>query len=434
MSVKTILYLGLRPFLPKKHGIKGVISHTIIVVAIAMLPLVVVLMVADGMIQGITNRYIETSSYHFRVYSPQPADYIDFDEYEMVKNKLMSINSIESVSLERNGAGVGVYGDSKHGIFIRGLEPDILKTDIGLSEYLIIEDGDFDLKGQESIVISGFLARKMNIQIGDDFRIVTGKILQSGKILPRVSKFEVKGIVKTGYEELDKMWVFVTSDLSKKIIPNNSSENYLGIKCDDPYKNLDSLYFEIKNILPSGWKIRRWTELNRYTYENFKTTKMVLALIMGLIVIVAAINISSSLIMLVLEKRRDISILKGMGLSPSEVMGSYLLTGVIIGIIGTIIGDIFGILISLNINQFIIIFEKIIKIFFKGINLIFNLDSSKSFILLNSEYYLENIPVELNLQKLLIMTFFSITTTAIASYLPARNAGLIKPLKVMQKY
>lgn len=434
MSIKTVLYLGLRPFQPKKHGIKGVVFHTVIVVAIAMLPLVVVLMVADGMIQGITSRYLETSSYHMRVYSRQPADVINFEKYQNTIDDIKSIPGIRDVELERSGAGVGVHDDIRRGVAVRGISPSILNRDLGLKQYLSIEEGSFDLEDNNSIIISSFIARKMNISIGDDFRLITGKALSSGRLLPRVTKLKVTGIVKTGYEELDKLWVFISLDLSKKILANKSSDTFIGIKCDDPYDNIENYSSQIKEKIPSGWIIKTWSQLNRNTYENFKTTKMVLALIMGLIVIVAAINISSSLIMLVLEKRRDIAILKGMGLSPGEVMGSYLLTGVIIGVVGTIIGIIFGVAISLNINSLVHFIEFVINGLFKIINFVFNIKHENSFILLDSEYYLDDIPVDLDYIKLLLMTFFSITTTAIASFLPARKAGLIKPLQIMQKY
>lgn len=434
MSLKTILYLGSRPFVPKKHGIKGVILHTIIVVAIAMLPLVVVLMVADGMIQGITSRYIETSSYHFRVYSRQSADNIDFDLYHDTKKKLDTIEDIKISHLERVGAGLGVSGNSREGIQIRGVSPDILELDTDMKKYISITQGKFDLTGSNSVVVSSSLARKMNISVGDDFRIITGKILKKGKILPRVTRMKVSGIAKTGYEDLDKNWVFIPFELSKKILPNRSSFTFIGLKYTDPYGDLKGVYKEIKRHMPSGWKIVNWTQLNSNTYENFKTTKMVLALIMGLIVIVAGINISSSLIMLVLEKRRDIAILKGMGLSPNEVMGSYLLTGVIIGFIGTLIGIIVGLLISININQLVLGMEVLINYLFKGVNFILNIDQDKSIILLDTAYYLDNIPIDVNFSKLLFMTFFSIITTSMASYFPARKAGLIKPLEIMQKY
>lgn len=433
MSFKTILYLGLRPFKPKHHGIKGVILHTILVVAIAMLPLVVVLLVADAMIEGITNRYIETSSYHMRVYSRQPADVIDFDLYAETAQSIEDIESISSVSIERDGAGVGVHNESRRGVMIRGVEESIYTMDSGFSKYMSIEEGAFDLKG-EGLVISSNLARKMGVKPGDDFRLITGKVMSNGRIIPRVSKFTVTGIVKSGYEDLDKTWVFISFENAKTILPNRSSETYLGVKTHDPYIDLSSLYKEVKESVPSGWIIREWTRLNRNTYESFKTTKMVLALIMGLIVIVAAINISSSLIMLVLEKRRDIAILKGMGLSPSEVMGSYLLTGVIIGFAGTLIGLVLGVSISLNINDIILFFENVINLILRLLNLLFNWDESKSFVLLDSEYYLDDIEVDVSYLKLILMTFFSITTTAVASYFPARKAGLIKPLQIMQKY
>jgi len=434
MSLKTIFYLGLRPFKPKKHGIKGVVVHTILVVTIAMLPLVVVVMVADGMIQGITSRYIETSSYHFRVYSRQPADIIDFDEYNKTRDELNKVPGIISSEIERTGAAVGVVNNIKTGIYIRGIDPIALKGDKGFNKYITVQDGSFDNLSDDTTVISSFLARKLNVKVGEDIRVITGKVLSNNRVLPKITRLKVVGIVKTGYEDLDKLWLFTTLDLAKKILPNKSSDTFIGVKCVEPYNNLDELYSQIKSSIPSGWIIRKWEQLNRNTYENFKTTKMVLALIMGLIVIVAAINISSSLIMLVLEKRRDIAILKGMGLSPNEVMGSYLLTGIIIGVLGTILGVVIGIFISLNINQLIDMFESLLNYGLRFVNFILNIESDKKFILLDSEYYLDDIPVDLDYLKLLLMTFFSITTTAVASFLPARKAGLIKPLKIMQKY
>ncbi|MBN2618751.1 MAG: ABC transporter permease, partial [Spirochaetales bacterium] len=358
MSFKTVLYLGFRPFKPKKHGVKGVIQHTIIVVAIALLPLVVVLLVADGMIQGITNRYIETSSSHFRVFPRNEEN--EIETFELLKSKLSSNGDIKNLSIQREGAAVAVVGDVKRGIFIRGVDPDIMINDSGFAKYLTVEDGEFDLTG-DSVVISSFLARKMDAKIGDEFRIITGKIIGKGKILPRISKYKIKGIVKTGYEELDKLWVFMPLSNSIKILPIGSSETFIGIKVSNPYSAQDQIYSFIRENIPSDWNIRSWDQLNRATFENFKTQEMSLTLIMGLIVIVAGINISSSLIMLVLEKRRDIAILKSMGLSPADVMGAYLLTGIIIGIIGTIAGMILGVFISVNINEIISIFENIVR-------------------------------------------------------------------------
>ncbi len=433
MSLKTVFYLGIRPFSPKKHGIKGIILHTIFVVALAMLPLVVVIVVADGMIQGITNRYIETSSYHYRVFSRQPAEVIDFETYRDTVEELKNNNQIKTATIERTGAGVGVFKEFKSGIYIRSVEPGIMKSDVGMKQFMEVESGEFKLD-DNSIVISSYLASKSGISIGQEFSVVTGKILQNGKILPKVTSYKVSGIIKTGYEELDRLWVFISLDQGVKILPNRSSYTFIGIKVDDAYSENSEIYRNIKKVMPSGWIIREWSQLNRNTYENFKTTKMVLSLIMGLIVIVAAINISSSLIMLVLEKRRDIAILKSMGLSPGDVMGAFLLTGVLIGIIGTVIGVIFGILISLNINELILFFEQLINYVLRFINFIFNISSDKSFILLESEYYLDDIPVDLDLSKLILMTIFSISTTAIASFFPAKKAGLIKPLKIMQKY
>lgn len=433
MSLKTIPYLGFRPFLPKKHGIKGVILHTILVVAVAVIPLVVVITVADGMIQGITNRYIETSSYHYRIFPPQPA-VIDIEEFNNTSNYLLSINGIVNSHIERYGAGLGVTDFGREGVNIRGVSPDMLNDDSIMSSYIEITNGSFDLTEKNNVVLSSSLARKLKAEVGDDFRLITGKILKSGKILPRVTKFKIVGIIKTGYEDLDKSWVLIPYNTAIKILPDGNSKTFIGLKTKNPYKDLRVVYKDIKKVVPSGWIIQDWEQLNVSTYENFKTTEMVLALIMGLIVIVAGINISSSLIMLVLEKRKDISILKSMGLSPREVTGSYLLTGITIGIVGTIIGVVLGLFISLNVNSLILYLEKGINFIFTLLNRVFSISEKQSFVLLDTEYYLEHIPIDLNFFKLLVMTFFSIVTTSVASYLPARRAGLIKPLKVLQKY
>ena len=182
-------------------------------------------------------------------------------------------------------------------------------------------------------------------------------------------------------------------------------------------------------------RVYTWNELNAAEYENFASTKILLLLIMLLIVLVASVNISSALVMVVMERRREIAILKSMGASEDGIKMSFILVGFASGAGGTLIGIPLGLLAAVNINPLINIMEKIVNICAKFVYLIGKgeLESFSSVRLLDPAYYLQDIPVSVPFGHLLLITAGTLVLSLVVSIIPAAKAGKEKPLDTLRK-
>ena len=400
-------------------------------IALSMIPLVVVLFMSDGMIRGITDRYIETSTYHLQLrnYDSLPAE-----ELEKVKKSLVGREGMKHVFLEHTGMGMAFTGSGENAVSIRGLDPEIYDRDTGFSRFLEVREGRFFLDRNDAAMIGSETARKLKLQVGDEIKLLTGKTLSTGKYIPKVSRFTVEGIFSTGYQDLDKMWILIPYERSLKILQDNQSRTVIGIKTEDPYGDTSVIEEELNSILKGRWGIYTWNTLNRSQQSNFETTRSLLVFIMVLIVLVAVMNISSSMVMLVMENEQAIGIQKSMGLAPGTLAAQYMMTAGMAGASGSLAGIGAGCFISLYLNQILGFLEAGIN----GIIHIFNFFISRPteghLELLNRAYYLDEIPVEIHMNVIVLIFLFTVLLSVGASFIPAGKAARIKPLDILRKH
>lgn len=426
--LKTLFFLSFRIFSFGRKGEKlsRPLLGSILGIALSLIPLVVVVHISDAMIRGITERTVETLSYHLQTY---PYSSHTFEDMINQARELESLPQVRNCTVEQQGYGLAYSSGSRSGVSLRAVEKDFYSSDQGIKKYLTLEEGIFDLSDSKSAVIGRDLARKLNLNVGDEMKILTGKFFSNGRFLPKVSRFTVKGVFSTGYDELDKMWVFIPILTGKQILADNSSRTIIGIKTINPYNNLEEEKQAVLEVLPKRWGIDTWENLNRAQQENFRTTRLMLIFIMALILLVAVINISSSLVMLVIEKQEEIAILKCLGASPEDITLSYIFTGIMTGLTGILGGTIAGLLISFNINGLIAGAET----FLNTIRTILPFTDSAKIELLNSAYYLETIPVEFEPLSLVFIVIATLILAILSSSIPAYRAGKVKPLDVLRK-
>ena len=325
-------------------------------------------------------------------------------------------------------------GNSETAVTIRGLDPDLYLEDNNFSRYLDILEGRFDLTGEDFAMIGSETARKLNLHPGDEIKLLTGKTLSTGKFIPKISRFTVSGIFSTGYQDLDRMWVFIPYNRSLRILQDNQSKTIIGIKTDNPYGDLTSLGESLSSSLDGRWGIYNWKTLNRSQQSNFETTRTLLIFIMVLIVLVAVMNISSSMVMLVMENEQAIGIQKSMGLLPRTLSIQYLVTAGMAGAAGSLGGIAAGCFISLYLNQILRFMESCLNGFLHLFQYILNRPAGGQVELLNRAYYLDEIPVEIHFPVILIIFLLTVLLSMGASYIPARKAARIKPLDILRKH
>ena len=505
MKIKTALLFSVRSFWQSgktktaSHNLRGAVTG----IALSLLPLIVVIVVANGMIEGITHRLIEVFTYHLQVQlTGSPGD------TDAAIRQITELDTVKHAHLEKSGFGlVRSYGGSS-GATVKALDPRVLMTDEGFRENLNLAAGSLSLDAVPPVInvdvfedkilpaadsngtgallagsydreegkgpyrlIPGLdsgtlaelaeafagmkytvallgeaLADKLEAGVGDQIFLLSVKELNNRQI-PRSTRLLITGIFTTGYQDVDKYLLYIPYAAGAGILAKENSREYIGIKVTDPYSDLSPTITLVKSILRKynisysfveTWYQKQWTQ-----YQSFKSTKASLIFIICLIILVAAVNVSSSIHMLVMSKTREIAILKSMGAKPATITLSFVLTGFFTGLTGTMAGIIVGLLLAVNINEFMKFVELLINqavgifsrifeyVLFTGNKLSGGIMPVK---ILNPDYYLEKIPIIISLQEVVFVTCFSIFISTLASFFPAWKAGKVKPLEIIRRY
>ncbi|MCQ2603694.1 MAG: ABC transporter permease [Spirochaetia bacterium] len=395
------------------------IRGAVIGAAISLIPLVVVLEIADGMIKGIVDRYVEISSFHLQVRLPVLTDKESPEEFV---EKIRSMENVRMAFPYTEGNGILYSSGGRTGITVRGIPDNVYSQDEGFSRYISVSEGEFSLSEKDSIIISRETAALLKVGCGDTVKLLTAKQVPGRQMLLRPTKFTVRGIYTSGYQELDMLSAFITSEYGEKLFAD-PDRRMIAVKTDNAYSS--SLYTVASDIrhLSIGTRAYTWEALNDTLVTTMGTTRKFLIFIMILILGVASINISSSMIMIVISKKQDIAVLKSMGASDSDISAIFILQGFFIGAAAAFIGLALGIFAALNINEIIDMLESVL-----------NMLLQRDFRLSETGYYLERIPVELSLPKLAGCGALAILFSVVASWLPARHAGRIRPVEIFRKH
>jgi lipoprotein-releasing system permease protein len=234
-----------------------------------------------------------------------------------------------------------MVGEHSKFLTIKGVDPVLEKqvTDIGRSmksgRLSAIASDDPDQP--PGIVLGQDLARDLGVKVGDTLRVLTaqGTVSPFG-VLPRSRLMRVAGTFSLGLYEFDSSYGFVSLPVAERLM-NTTAPQYIELRIDDIYR-APEVASDIMRRLGDRYLTEDWAGMNKSLFSALWLEKMAISITIGLIVMVAALNIVASLILLVMEKNRDIAILKTMGATARSVMTIFMLQGLIIGIVGTAAG------------------------------------------------------------------------------------------------
>ena len=442
MTIKSSFLFALKLIFPKtakKTVARKSVFGAIICIALSVIPLVVVLTVSDGMVHGMTERIIELSTSHLKVFVKRNAN---------VTKSLSSFNDFSKSFLKEEGV-IGAYPEIdfsclaagknyRTGAQIRAVNPIMFSENKSFSQLFSVVSGSFsDFKqNSKNAVIGTKIADLLGLKVGDTFRLITTNKSKNNMIVPKVSTFNVAAIISSGYQELDSLWVFIPIDVGFSIVQKTSATFSVLLQTQNAFSS-DLVRIQDlcrRNASGVGF-VYRWNELNVAQFQNFSSTKMMLILIMILIVLVASINIASAIVMLVMERKKEIAILKSIGASSSGIALSFILAGVFCGLTGVIIGLPIGLICSVNVNEIIFFIEKIVN-FCSKILYIIKVNNIESFVatnLMDPAYYLTHIPITIPVQELLLIVISVLFLSFLVSLIPSIKAGKERPLDIFRK-
>jgi lipoprotein-releasing system permease protein len=223
-----------------------------------------------------------------------------------------------------------------------GLEPTVTEIRVALRQGSLdrLRSGPDEMDG---IILGIDLAKNLEVQIGDTVRLLTpDQILTPFGGMPRTRAFKVVGIFSLGLLEFDSEYALVDLPVAERVFGKDKPD-FMQVRLDDMFA-ATAVAQDIQHRLGDEYATQDWSEMNRSLFSALWLEKIAMSIAIGLIIMVAALNIVASLVLLVMEKSRDIAILKTMGSTTTSIHRIFMLQGLIIGFIGTAGGTLLGVL------------------------------------------------------------------------------------------
>lgn len=427
MFAKSLIF----PKTEKRSSARRSLLGAMLCIGLSIVPLIVVISITDGMINGMTERIIGLSSNCLQAYvSAKLPEVSTCERFSKYADSILSVKGVNSVYPEINISALAAGKNTRSGIEIRGVSPYIFEKNEAYKSLFEIcsgtTEGFSDNENLKQAIIGKKLAEDLELNAGDTFRIITTKSTGE-KISPKLSSYKISAIVSSGYQELDQFWVFVPIESCYKNLSLESATYNVMIETSDPFAtDLVRIQRDVRKLLGRYANVYRWDEIHAAEFENFSSTKVMLIFVMLMIVLVASVNISSAIVMLVMERQKEIAILKSLGATPKGITLSFLMAALSCAFGGILFGVPVGILLTIYSNQLVKLLEIVINFFTRLVN-------GPSVRLMDPAYYLSEIPVEVPVINIIVVVIAVLVLSLLVSYLPSRKAGKEKPLDILRK-
>ena len=383
-------------------------------VTLGVMALIIVLAVMTGFERDLKDKILGTNAHLVVIRSGAP-----MQNYPEIMERLTTLPGVQAATPFIYNQVMLSTGRNVSGVVLRGIDPVTDRKVTRLAKS--ITQGSMDKldpvgAADPGIMIGRELARHLNLNMGDRVNVVspTGTITPLG-MMPKLRPFRVSGIFNTGMFEYDSTIAYVSIRQAQNFFDLGDTVTGIQLKVEDVYAT-SSLAARINHEFGPDLYARDWMQMNKNILFALKTEKVVMFIILTLIVLVAAFGIASTLFMVVMEKTRDIAILKTMGARSSSIMKIFVLEGLIIGIIGTTLGVLSGLLISFNLEPIINVIQKITgKNFF-----------SKEI------YYLDHFPSHVVMSDVVAISVTAIIISFLATLYPAWQASRMLPAEALR--
>lgn len=338
-----------------------------------------------------------------------------FTDYGEVTKRLKTVDGVEQVLPLIEGQAMITTKSLATGALVRGLSETDLKSLKSISTNIRFGTLDgFDTGG--GIALGTRLANSLRVGLGDEITLISPRGAQTPfGTAPRVKRYPIAAIFEMGMSEYDNTIVFMPLNEAQLYFNQQGAVTVLEVVVDNP-DNVGTMRPEILQAGGPTIYVTDWRQRNSSFFNALQVERNVMFLILTLIVLVAALNIVSGLIMLVKDKGSDIAILRTMGATRGAIMRVFFITGASIGVVGTLAGFLLGVVVCLNI-------EKIRQF-------ISYLTSTDLF---SPElYYLSQLPAEMNNNEVAAVVIMAMTLSILATIYPSWRASRLDPVEALR--
>lgn len=404
-------FIGSRYLRAKKKEtfISFITMLSIAGVTVGVMALIVVIAVMAGFESDLKNRILGIESHVVIMRHGSP-----FSDYHKILGQVVNTNGVEAATpfiytqiMLRSSSGVS-------GAVLRGINPEsagrVIKvldrsTLLKIKKMYRAKDTTGAVPG---IILGKELARNLGLGIGDAVYLISSRgVISPMGYLPAMKRFQVAGLFESGMYEYDGSLAYIHLRDAQKILHMENSVTGIEVRVNDIY---NARHIADKMIADIGFPYwaRDWMQMNHNLFSALKLEKTVMFIILALIVLVAAFNIASTLIMMVMGKTKDIAILKAMGAVDGSIRKIFIFKGLVIGFVGTTLGVCLGFILCKLLEKY-----KFIE-------------------LPGDVYYISTLPVRLEVLDVVIIAAAAMMICFIATLYPARKASKLNPVEAIR--
>ena len=407
------LFVGLRYTRAKRRNnfISFISFISILGIALGIAALITVMSVMNGFEKEIRARILGVAA-HIQISGAEKG----LADWTAVAAEAKKNPEVLGAAPYVSAQGLLSTGAAVRGVFVRGVIPEQEDQVADIGKHMIA--GRFeDLKpGEFGIVLGVNLAQALRAEVGDRVTLIApqGQVTPAG-LVPRLKQFKVVGIFKVDHNEFDSALAMARLEDAQLLYRLGESVSGVRLKTRNIYE-APRVGRELAKTLKGDVYISDWTQQNVNYFRAIQIEKRMMFIILTLIILVAAINVVSTLVMVVTEKHPDIAILRTLGAAPASVMKIFVVQGAVIGIVGTVLGVLLGLFLAFNIDWLVPLVER-----------------TFGFQILSKEvYYISELPSDVHWVDVAMVAVMSLVLAFLATLYPSWRASRVNPAEALR--
>jgi lipoprotein-releasing system permease protein len=396
----------------RREGFISVIAgFSLLGIGLGVATLIIVMSVMNGFRQELLSRILGVGG-HLNVYSQG----ISLTNYDSLADRVRKVSEVVSVLPVIDGQVMASANNVASGAVVRGIRPEDLASKKHIISDHIIVGSLKDFSGDNALLVGSRMAARMGLRVGDSLTLISpkGNVTAFGTV-PRLRAYRIVGIFEVGMYEHDNNFIYMPLEAAQVFFQLDNAVSLLEVTTDNP-DNIQAIRNDVASAVGPGVRLVDWQQMNSSFFTAIQVERNVMFLILTLIILVAAFNVISGLIMLVKDKGQDIAILRTMGATRAMIMRIFLLAGASVGVVGTLFGFVLGLVFCDNIETIRQWIQTL-----TGTNL-FSPEI----------YFLSQLPAVVDPHEVAVVVIMSLSLSLLATLYPSWRAARLDPVEALR--